>query len=55
VEMKLELVNKVRMLTNEGLTKLVSFVNGCMESAVSELEDDRLQIRIDDFDFSTFA
>jgi hypothetical protein len=26
-----------------------------MESAVSELEDDRLQIRIDDFDFSTFA
>lgn len=42
VEMKIELVNKVRMLSNEGLTKLVSFVNGCMLSAVSELEDDRL-------------
>ena len=40
--MKLELINKVRMLSNEGLTKLVSFVTGAMQSAVSELEDDRL-------------
>lgn len=54
VEMKLELINKVRMLSNEGLTKLVSFVTAQMESAVSELEDDRVQIRIDDFDIGTF-
>ena len=54
VEMKLELINKVRMLSNEGLTKLVSFVTSQMESAVSELEDDRVQIRIDDFDIATF-
>lgn len=34
VDMKLDFINKVRLLTNEGLTKLVSFVTGNMESAV---------------------
>jgi hypothetical protein len=54
VDMKLALVNKVRLLQNEGLTKLVGFITNLMASSVSELEDDRLQIRVDDFDIATY-
>ena len=52
--MKLDLIEKVRLLSNEGLTKLVEFVRGKVQAAISDLEDDRLQIRVDDFDFGSF-
>jgi len=52
--MKLDLIEKVRLLSNEGLTKLVEFVRGQVQAAISDLEDDRLQIRVDDFDFGSF-
>ncbi len=54
VDMKLDLIEKVRLLSNEGLTKLVEFVRGQVQAAISDLEDDRLQIRVDDFDFGSF-
>lgn len=41
-DMKLDLIEKVRLMSNEGLTKLVDFVRGSVQSAVSDLEDDRL-------------
>lgn len=53
-DMKLDLIEKVRLMSNEGLTKLVDFVRGSVQSAVSDLEDDRLQIRVDDFDYASF-
>ena len=40
--MKLDMVHKVQAMSNEGLTKLVAFVNTTMQSAMTELEDDRL-------------
>lgn len=53
-DMKLDLIEKVRLMSNEGLTKLVDFVRGSVQSAISDLEDDRLQIRVDDFDYPSF-
>ena len=52
--MKMDLVAKVKKLSNEGLTKLVKHVQSVAQPAMSELEDERVQIRIDDFDRDTF-
>lgn len=52
--MKMDLVAKVKKLSNEGLTKLVKHVQQTARSAMSDLEDERVQIRIDDFDRDTF-
>ena len=52
--MKMDLVAKVKKLSNEGLTKLVKYVQSNAQPAMSELEDERVQIRIDDFDRDTF-
>ena len=54
VDMKLDLIEKVRLMSDKGLTKLVDFVRGQLQGAVSDLEDDRVQIRVDDFDYVSF-
>ena len=52
--MKLDLVNKVKKLSNEGLTKLVAFVQATVQSSMTELEDQRVQIKVDDFNKEQF-
>jgi len=52
--MKMDLVAKVKKLSNEGLTKLVKHVQTVAQLAMTELEDERVQIRVDDFDKETF-
>ena len=54
VDMKMDLVAKVKKLSNEGLTKMVKHVQLIAQAAMSDLEDERVQIRIDDFDRDTF-
>lgn len=53
-DMKMDLVAKVKKLSNEGLTKLVKHVQTVAQLAMTELEDERVQIRVDDFDKETF-
>ena len=52
--MKMDLVYKVKKLSNEGLTKLVNFVTTTAPAALIEMEDQRVQIRVDDFDKNAF-
>ena len=52
--MKMDLVSKVKKLSNEGLTKLVKYVQSNAQTSISDMEDERVQIRIDDFDRDTF-
>ena len=52
--MKMEFVEKVQKLTNEGLTKMVQKVQELMAGSISDLENDRIQIRIDDFSRENF-
>ena len=54
VDMKMDLVAKVKKLSNEGLTKLVKHIQTVSQASMSELEDERVQIRVDDFDKDTF-
>jgi hypothetical protein len=54
VEMKMDLVAKVKKLNDDGLTKLVNHISQMMSSSMTELENDHVQIRIDDFDPHTF-
>ena len=54
IDMKMDLVAKVKKMSNEGLTKLVKHIQANVQSAMSELEDERVQIRVDDFDKETF-
>ena len=42
------------MMSNEALTRLVSFVQAEMATSIAEMEDERIQIRVDDFDFNVF-
>ena len=50
----MDLVAKVKKLSNEGLTKLVKQVQLIAQPSMSELEDERVQIRVDDFDRETY-
>ena len=50
VEMKMDMVSKVRKLQDEGLTKLVEYIGQVMATSMSELENNHVKIRIDDFD-----
>merc|ERR1740139_1278825 len=54
VDMKMDLVHKIKKLHDEGLTKTVNRIAQLMESSMSEMENDHVQIRIDDFDMPTF-
>ena len=54
LDMKMDLVTKVKKLSNEGLTKLVTYVQTTAPAALLELEDQRVQIRVDDLDKNAF-
>jgi hypothetical protein len=42
IEKKMEFVEKVKRLTNEGLTKMVEHIQGLLPQSISDLENDRL-------------
>ena len=50
----MDLVHKIKKLQDEGLTKTVNHIAQLMASSMSELENEHVQIRIDDFDVPTF-
>ena len=52
--MKLEFVSKIKKLTNEGLTSLVEKIREIKGASISELPNDKIQIRVDDFEKSEF-
>jgi arginyl-tRNA synthetase len=54
VEMKMEFVEKVKKLTNEGLTRMVNMVQEYSANSISDIENDKIQIKIDDFDYESF-
>lgn len=53
--MKMEFVDKVKKLTNEGLTQMVQHIQTLLPQSISDLENDRIQIKVDDFDKDTFV
>lgn len=54
VEMKMDFVEKVKRLSNEGLTKMVSKIQELRAQSINDLENDKIQIKIDDFDKESF-
>ena len=52
--MKLEFVSKIKKLTNEGLTSVVEKIREIRGTSISELPDDKIQIRVDDFEKGEF-
>ena len=54
-EMKYEFIDKVKKLTNEGLTQMVQHIQSLLPQSISDLENDKIQIKIDDFDRETFS
>jgi hypothetical protein len=52
--MKLEFVEKVKKLSNEGLTKMVTKIQEILATSISDLDSDRIQIKVDDFDRENF-
>ena len=52
--MKMDFVAKVKKLSNEGLTKMVKKINEIATGMMTDLEGERVQIRVDDFDLETF-
>jgi len=42
VEKKMEFVDKVKKLTNEGLTKMVELIQSLIPQSISDLENDRI-------------
>jgi hypothetical protein len=46
----MEFVEKVKRLTNEGLTKMVEFIQKLHSQSITDLDQDRIQIKVDDFD-----
>jgi hypothetical protein len=53
-DMKLEFVNKIKKLTNAGLTSLVDKVKEIKSQTISELPQEKIQIRVDDFEKTEF-
>jgi type III secretory pathway lipoprotein EscJ len=53
--MKYEFIDKVKKLTNEGLTQMVQHIQTLIPQSISDLENDKIQIKVDDFDKDTFA
>lgn len=55
IERKMEFVDKVKKLTNEGLTKMVEHIQSLLPQSITDMENDRIQIKVDDFDKDTFS
>lgn len=53
-EMKYELIDKVKKLSNEGLTQMVQHIQQVLPRSISDMENDKVQIKIDDFDRDAF-
>lgn len=51
----MEFVDKVKKLTNEGLTKMVEHIQSLLPQSITDMENDRIQIKVDDFDKDTFS
>lgn len=51
----MEFVDKVKKLTNEGLTQMVQHIQTLLPQSISDLENEKIQIKVDDFDKETFA
>ena len=53
-EQKLEFVAKIKKLSNHGLTQMVNKIKEVKAQTISELPEEKIQIRVDDFDKSEF-
>jgi len=53
--MKYEFIDKVKKLSNEGLTQMVQQVHQLLPRSISDMEHDKIQIKIDDFDKEAFS
>ena len=53
--MKLEFVEKVKKLSNEALTKMVQKIQEIQNGSITDLDADRIQIKVDDFDKEIFG
>ena len=54
-EQKVQFTEKVRRLTNEGLTKLVKQVKSVCPDALEDVDDEKLHIQVDKLDKKAFA
>ena len=54
-EMKLEFVAKIKKLSNSALTSMVQKIKEIKAASISDLPEDKIQIRVDDFDKSEFC
>ena len=48
-DMKLDFVNKIKKLSNQGLTSVVEKIKEIKSNTISDLGNDKIQIRVDDF------
>ena len=53
-DMKLEFCAKVKKLSNKGLTSLVQKIKEVKPQSIFDLPDEKIQIRVDDFEFQQF-
>ena len=53
--MKLEFCAKVKKLSNQGLTELVQKIKDVKAQSISDLPEDKIQIRVDDFGTGEFT
>ena len=51
----MEFVDKVKKLSNEGLTQMVQHIQTLIPQSITDLENDKIQIKVDDFDKETFT
>ena len=54
-EQKVQFTEKVRRLTNEGLTKLVKQVKSLCPDALEDVDDEKLHIQVDKLDPKSFS
>mmetsp|Transcript_28400 Transcript_28400/g.21211 ORF Transcript_28400/g.21211 Transcript_28400/m.21211 type:complete len:116 (+) Transcript_28400:255-602(+) len=54
-EWQLEFIEKVKKLSNEGLTKMVAKVQELAPPSIHGLEDDKIQIQLDEIGKEAFA
>ena len=53
-EMKLEFVGRIKKLSNQGLTSLVQKIKEIKADIIENLPEEKIQIRVDDFDKNEF-
>ena len=54
-DMKLEFVAKIKKLSNQGLTSLVHKIKEVKANSITDLPEEKIQIRVDDFDKTEFT